>query len=1002
MAADGTLIIDTNLDTSGAEKGASNLKNIMSGAAKGISVAFAAVGAGVVAMVTKSVSAFAEYEQLIGGVETLFKDSADTVKQYADNAFKTAGMSANEYMETVTSFSASLLQGLGGDTEKAAQVADMAITDMADNANKMGTSIASIQNAYQGFAKQNYTMLDNLKLGYGGTKTEMERLLADAEKFSGVKYDISNLNDVFEAIHVIQTELEITGTTALEASTTIQGSANAMKAAWTNLLTGMADETQDFGVLLENFISSASTFLDNLLPHVEVALGGVVDLVAGLAPKIATELPKLVSKLLPKISKLAVDLLKALTSGILKNIKQLTKTAVDVVNSLVKGLISALPMLLDAGMQLLVGIVEGIADALPELIPAVVDIVEQMIETLIDNLPMIWEAGMQLLEGLVAGILKALPKLIEAIPKLIKSYINAIVTFLPKIIESGVEILLALVDGIISAIPELVAAIPEIIAAIVGGLLAGVDEVLAAAAELFFGIKNEAKAARESLEKHIESITDFSESIKDATPVVADYNKLLSENGRTIRDIDSAIEETENAITNILSEALKAQQDLRHEDLVKIREYMDELNALQEEKMQIYYDHQIAQLRKLMLDKNDLQQEDAAQHLANSQAAYDAASAAADEFYTAELTRIENYYASEGMIGSQSYQNAQAAAKASYDARMADIQGFYNEAVSTVSTASEEWVMADAEKWAQMTQAFSEFNSESQNYMGDFLVGAGEFLGSFNAAKTAYTKTLDGMNLDTANAFLKMQAEVKSGGGEITGSAKELAKNMLGAFDNLPDSLDAIGKDTLLGMVGGLSEQIPGLENISKMSANEIVDTIKFYLGIASPSKVLDGVGSDAVLGLMDGMEKQLKTLTNQARSVGKNLTDGIGSGITSGIPSLLSIAKSAANRVMSTIKKNLGIASRSKLGIEVGANVSEAIGYGFEKNIRASMDTIKNSLNLETSRLQSGMSVIGGTSTTYSPSYTFNSPDALGTREVLMQIAFDKQQARLYGLANV
>ena len=195
--------------------------------------------AGLVAITKSAIANYAEYEQLVGGVDTLFKDSSKKVQEYANNAYKTAGISANEYMETVTSFSASLLQSLGGDTDKAASVADMAITDMSDNANKMGTDIGRIQDTYQGFAKQNYTMLDNLKLGYGGTKTEMERLLKDATAISGVKYDISNLNDVYQAIHVIQGELDITGTTAKEASTTIQGSISSMKSAWTNLITSM-------------------------------------------------------------------------------------------------------------------------------------------------------------------------------------------------------------------------------------------------------------------------------------------------------------------------------------------------------------------------------------------------------------------------------------------------------------------------------------------------------------------------------------------------------------------------------------------------------------------------------------------------------------------------------------------------------------------------------------------------------------------------------------------
>ena len=231
------------------------------------------------------------YEQLAGGVETLFKDSSGTVENYANNAYKTAGLSANEYMGTVTSFSASLLQSLNGDTAKAADVANMAITDMSDNANKMGTDMSSVQTAYQGFAKQNYTMLDNLKLGYGGTKEEMQRLLDDASKLSGTEYDLSSLNDVYEAIHVVQEEMGITGTTAKEASETISGSTSAMKSSWTNLMTGLANDNADLGGLLDNVIDSALTVADNILPVVEQVADSIIEVLPSLLDKVIAYLP---------------------------------------------------------------------------------------------------------------------------------------------------------------------------------------------------------------------------------------------------------------------------------------------------------------------------------------------------------------------------------------------------------------------------------------------------------------------------------------------------------------------------------------------------------------------------------------------------------------------------------------------------------------------------------------------------------------------------------------
>ena len=235
---------------------------------KAISAGAAVAGAGVVALGKKALDCYGDYEQLVGGIETLFKDSAGAVEQYAKDAYKNQQMSANQYMDIATSFSASLLQGLGGDTAEAAKITDMAITDMADNANKMGSSMESIQNAYQGFAKQNYTMLDNLKLGYGGTKEEMERLLADAEKLTGVHYDISNLGDVYSAIHAVQEEMGITGTSAKEAATTIQGSVAMMKAAWKNWLTGLMDNDADINQLTQDLIDSVTQVIDNIAPRI--------------------------------------------------------------------------------------------------------------------------------------------------------------------------------------------------------------------------------------------------------------------------------------------------------------------------------------------------------------------------------------------------------------------------------------------------------------------------------------------------------------------------------------------------------------------------------------------------------------------------------------------------------------------------------------------------------------------------------------------------------------
>lgn len=482
--ADGSVTIEFNGDTKGLDKdikgisgkvqsGLGKLGSIAGTAMKGVSVAVGAVGAAATAiggLVTASVNAYAEYEQLVGGVDTLFKNSSQKLQSYADEAYKTAGMSANEYMSTVTSFSASLLQSLGGDTEKAADYANQAVIDMSDNANKMGTSMELIQNAYQGFAKQNYTMLDNLKLGYGGTKEEMERLLEDASKISGIKYDISSFADVTQAIHVMQESMGIAGTTSKEASTTIQGSLISVKGAWENLLVGISSSDADWEKLINNLVETVSTAMDNMLPVVKSALIGVSALVRDLFPSIAAEIPALISEILPELVETGISVVNSLLTGMQQNLPALAQGAIQIINQLVTTLLSMLPQLLDMGIQLLMQLVIGIGQALPALIPQVVNTITTIVETLINNIDLIIEAGMQLLMGLAEGLIVAIPQLIDKIPIIIDKLLNAIIENLPKLVEMGMELVVKLALGLVKAIPTLVGKIPELITSVLQAL----------------------------------------------------------------------------------------------------------------------------------------------------------------------------------------------------------------------------------------------------------------------------------------------------------------------------------------------------------------------------------------------------------------------------------------------------------------------------------------------------------------------------------------------------
>lgn len=497
LAEDGSVVIKIKGDDSPFQKVLGKIGSAVNTAVKASAAAVGAASAGVAALGTACINAYADYEQLAGGVETLFKDSADTIQIYADNAYKTAGLSANEYMETVTSFSASLLQSLDGDTEKAAAAADLAITDMADNANKMGTAMESIQYAYQGFAKQNYTMLDNLKLGYGGTKEEMQRLLADAEKLSGVKYDLSSYADIVEAIHVIQTEMGITGTTAKEASTTIQGSVASMKAAWANLMVGMADDTQNFDMLLSNFIESIGTVADNLLPRIGVVIEGMGKLVAGLAPEIASALPTLTNELLPNLVELGVQSISALVQGIQENGDSLAAGALSIVGTLAEGIAELLPMVADTAASLAVSLADGLTESLPNIIPVAIETISTLVENLTENANTVIEAGIQIILALGEGLIAALPQLIETVPQIVINIANVINDNAPKLIDTALYLITRLAVGLVQAIPTLVVNIPKIIEAIVAAFMA--FQWLNLGKQLIDGVANGVKKAGESM-----------------------------------------------------------------------------------------------------------------------------------------------------------------------------------------------------------------------------------------------------------------------------------------------------------------------------------------------------------------------------------------------------------------------------------------------------------------------------------------------------------------------
>lgn len=601
------LFAKLSLDTSDYEKNLGDAEKKGSGFGKGLAsaakVGVAAIGAAATAvgvLSKKSVESYAEYEQLVGGVETLFKKSAPIVQEYASNAYKTAGLSANEYMETVTSFSASLLQSVGGDTRKAAEYADKAITDMSDNANKMGTSMESIQNAYQGFAKQNYTMLDNLKLGYGGTKEEMQRLLDDASKLSGQKFDLSSYADVVEAIHVVQKEMHISGisaeeaaeavkngtmteaealaamgTTAKEASSTISGSIGMMKSAWENLVTGFADPKADIGALITDVVSSGMTALDNLIPAFQQALIGIGEAISTTLPDMLNKIPALVDEMVVPLLNSGVNLISALANGFAQGLPTLMGRVVqmlsDITNTISglsedESILSGIgaffesigetvtnwaPILITAVGNLITAIVEN----LPTMLEGVVESISGMGTLIVDGIgqlaPTLIEVAMQLVTTLAEGIVTNLPIFIEGISTLISSFAEGITENASTILTAAVEIINTLVTGIVENIPTLIENAGEIVTSLADTIIDLAPQLLDAGVEIILNLVNGiVDNLPKIIDTAVKTVTKFAEHIlKKAPELIKSGMELI---GKLITGLGKALPKLIAAVPSII------------------------------------------------------------------------------------------------------------------------------------------------------------------------------------------------------------------------------------------------------------------------------------------------------------------------------------------------------------------------------------------------------------------------------------------------------------------
>jgi phage-related protein len=501
VSMDGDKVVISGLEGIGqASEEADSKTSKLAGGLKGVGSAFlgfagATVAAGG-ALAGAVVNSYASAEQSVGGIETLFKGSADRMKSYAAEAYATAGLSANEYMEQATSMSASLIQSVGGDTAKAAELANTALVAMSDNANKMGTDLTSIQNAFGGFAKGNFTMLDNLKLGYGGTQEEMARLLADAEKLPaamGQKFDMSNYGDVVTAIQLIQEEMGIAGTTAQEASSTISGSFGMLKGSFDNLLVAMGSANNeslaflDVGQQAANVVSSLETVIGNVTPVIE-SLGSSM---GTLGPQLGGMMQTIVEAVvaaIPAVLDAGVALIGGLLQGISSALPTLITALVPGVIGLVQSVAAIIPQLVDAGMKAVIALGQGLVQALPSLIPLVAFMVTGIVDGIVTNLPALIEVGLQLIMALVTGIINSIPVLISYLPELVYQIMNTILTGIPLIIETGIQLLTALITALPEIITMIIEVLPQIITSIIDTLLSAIPLIIQAGITLLIAL----------------------------------------------------------------------------------------------------------------------------------------------------------------------------------------------------------------------------------------------------------------------------------------------------------------------------------------------------------------------------------------------------------------------------------------------------------------------------------------------------------------------------------
>ena len=999
MAEDGSVVIKIKGDDSPFQKVLGKIGSAVNTAVKASAAAVGAASAGVAALGTACINAYADYEQLVGGVETLFKDSADTIQTYADNAYKTAGLSANEYMETVTSFSASLLQSLDGDTEKAAAAADLAITDMADNANKMGTAMESIQDAYQGFAKQNYTMLDNLKLGYGGTKEEMQRLLADAEKLSGVKYDLSSYADIVEAIHVIQTEMGITGTTAEEASTTIQGSVASMKAAWANLMVGMADDTQDFDLLLSNFIESIGTVADNLLPRIGVVIEGMGKLVAGLAPEIASALPTLTNELLPNLVELGVQSISALVQGIQENGDSLAAGALSIVGTLAEGIAELLPMVADTAASLAVSLADGLTESLPNIIPIAIETISTLVENLTENANTVIEAGIQIILALGEGLIAALPQLIETVPQIVINIANVINDNAPKLVDTALYLITRLATGLLAATPTILANIPKIIEAIVAAFMA--FQWLNLGKQLIDGVANGVKKAGESMATAAKNAFSKFKSKITGSEVATELKSI----GKYI--IDGIVGGIKNSLSRIANVAGKIKDTLlsKLKGLFKIASP----SKLMKEEVGAYIGEGIA----VGIEESGQMAVDAAETVANGIIDAFAGTETAVEYARRTAQKVGDVLERELTKQNAALQEMQKQADAQQAAEeLADHKKQLAEKNAELNKAKKKdrqkilKEIAEIEDTWNKKQAKAEKAAEQQA-LQERISLLKQFQQKYEAALDTIERKQDSLQsklADYGDLFERVKTE---DGKELfqLGDLKDDIKQLEKYGDALEQLKEKGISDSLMSEIAGMGVQdaLDYMNKLISMSDTKFDQYVslfeqkqqmaqgvaeKFYKGefdaleksytgeipafLAGVKAEISDVGAEvsesmqaaSAEGVSEGIAEQQPLVAEQAKqltetakeeitgyqadfkAIGESLMEGVAKGVHDGQSGVVNAVAKALQAAVRAAKKEMDINSPSRVMAKIGDYMAQGVGVGWSDRMDSVSDTISGSLS--------------------------------------------------------